>query len=217
MKKFSDIFVGKTAEEIFQLKKDFNEKRLRFELNQWREDIEKWERDGLILDSPVYRKGENYVRSLNNLDETTRGIMRQRAIDLYNSIKLLNNHFYNRYVRKDDPYFLSEMSIIHGIIDGYGEKSVALYQKIFDNPKVDPQVVFNEFVRMLGIDALSPQQTKYEIEKLGTPYDEISVTQLVDIQEKGAINMDGYELAATREEIMKGLMDYHCKNQVARR
>ena len=203
--KFSDVYVGKTKEEIFQEKKEYYERYLRYFIESAKESFEFRKKNNTPISHMDYDLVDCCVKSLENIDETTIATMREEAAELYSIVERLNES------RRRDPYYESKPSFkldmmdIAYIVDGFGKKSEDLYQNIANNKSFNPEMALWAYKEMVGIDAISPKKAVEIIESLGTKYDETTIRQRVDIEEKAAFNCRKGVLKYTRDERIQQL------------
>lgn len=201
-KTFNSDAIGKTKEEIFNINKEITLSNIKSTIKFDKEQIEKSKEYHKNVSNDITTQLYRAEKSLQNIDETTKAVMRKRALDLYNRVQYLNDVCKDRSsYNKNKTSYINAAADIHAMINGYGEESEALYQQIINTPNFDPEIAMQRFASWLGIDVISPKKYASE-EAMLHQYD---TEARADLMIKANFNCYTGLLTETKEEIIERL------------
>ena len=211
--KFSEIFVGKSYEEIRNIIKNHSIATYKYGLERASHYIDYCKKRGENISREA---SDNYtlnLKSLENIDEAVDASMRESALDLYREVSILNHYYGDRSIdSKKKVQFHNIMNYrILPIINGFGVQSKYFYEKIADTAFIDPSEVFHKYIRMKGIDAITPTEYLEQASSLLYRHDlsENEIKELAELDIRRGDNVRFGLLTRTKEELIKELSEQY--------
>ena len=203
---FSELFVGKSPEEIREILKGRLLPSLQTGFKANSDYIDKCQENKQHVSIEAANQNSYYIKSLENIDETVESTIIESAKTLYREVEYLNYYCGNRsFEKKRQPAFQNIMNYrILPIINGFGQDSKALYEQIANTPYIDPAMVFHAYTSMVASNAIT--QAEYEEQAAairGTTEEDIKA--LADLKIRRGDNVQFGLLHQTRKELINEL------------